>query len=508
MQISNIRLGHATNSSSTHSLIMGIDAPAISPNDEDQFGWDWFHLVSPEEKLQYLATQLYQRLSSWRTGIGERTARYVVNSVFDIFLPDNAGIDHQSHWFFPLKRARWGVDEIDYEFLEEVRNFILREDVTILGGNDNEDIEEDGPKSIVEGLKSSDASFIESKQFPITREIDHYAVYSRKDGDWWVLYNTKTGAKIRFSFKDNPKAYTKASYPELVDLKITDFCEKRCDFCYQDSTWNGQHASLDNINNVFSTLSSLDVFEVALGGGEPTAHPCFAEILKEAKERYGITPNFSTATLDWLFDTNKVEAVRKYCGGFAISLAAYSPSFEDISKIDAEGLADKASFQCILGIYPGTGDGSSILNSIDCFQNHINKITLLGKKTTGRGKNKIWATYNLASMIEKLDSQGLQIGVDTAIVKQHEDVLRDMEINNIFWSGAEGAFSMYIDAVKSVIAPSSYVETENMISFDSETYEESGSSLIDKIREFFPFYENEDPPVSLTGKGCRWGDWE
>ena len=48
MKIHNVRLGHATNSSSSHSII--FDPVSKATDDYDDFGWSFFTLASKEAK--------------------------------------------------------------------------------------------------------------------------------------------------------------------------------------------------------------------------------------------------------------------------------------------------------------------------------------------------------------------------------------------------------------------------------------------------------------------------
>lgn len=54
----------------------------------------------------------------------------------------------------------------------------------------------------------------------------------RFDRNAVALFNRVDGTKIRFAVG----SYTKAKRPELVDIKITDWCDVGCTFCYQNST--------------------------------------------------------------------------------------------------------------------------------------------------------------------------------------------------------------------------------------------------------------------------------
>ena len=57
MKLHNLRIGFATNSSSSHSVIL-VPQNSIKDDDvysEDSYGWEQFVLASPEAKIKYIA---------------------------------------------------------------------------------------------------------------------------------------------------------------------------------------------------------------------------------------------------------------------------------------------------------------------------------------------------------------------------------------------------------------------------------------------------------------------
>ena len=81
--------------------------------------------------------------------------------------------------------------------------------------------------------------------------------------------------------------------PETIDVSITDWCNFGCSYCYQSSTKNRKHAGKNLIDQIFDSLSDAP-YQIAIGGGEPTAHPDFPEILANVRQR-GSVPNYTTA---------------------------------------------------------------------------------------------------------------------------------------------------------------------------------------------------------------------
>jgi len=130
-----------------------------------------------------------------------------------------------------------------------------------------------------------------------------------------IFFNGKT---IRIAIDPN-KPITELKYPEFFDVAITSKCFGKCKYCYQNSTNKGKHAEniIDKIKTFFGSMTpNQRPFQVAIGGGEPTLHPEFIDILK-AFDELGIMPNYTTNGMHMTQDI--VEATKKYCGGVAIS---------------------------------------------------------------------------------------------------------------------------------------------------------------------------------------------
>ncbi len=75
----------------------------------------------------------------------------------------------------------------------------------------------------------------------------------------------------------------------MANILVTDRCNRRCSFCFagsrvnrRDGTKRVSHMSRENIRKVMKFLSITGERQFRLLGGEPTLHPEFAEIVKEA----------------------------------------------------------------------------------------------------------------------------------------------------------------------------------------------------------------------------------
>ena len=121
------------------------------------------------------------------------------------------------------------------------------------------------------------------------------------------------------------KPITELRYPEFYDVKITDTCHGNCPYCYMDSKSGSKQYDnvLVKIHNFFGEMSDNEKpFQVAIGGGEPTEHPDFTNILRSFDE-LGITPNYTTNGMfikkDPTIINDIVNSTKQYCGGVALS---------------------------------------------------------------------------------------------------------------------------------------------------------------------------------------------
>lgn len=217
----NVRLGFANNSSSSHSIVFLRNTNRAEELDTDpdnyEFGWDEFTASSKRTKENYLIATVGAQLKDL---VGDNTARIVLGHLFGRSTSDmrlDGYVDHQSALIIP---EDFHGRSIDIEYFNELSAVLLRDDVAVLGGNDNE--ENTHPLS-------SDTA---GRALSVPDDSYSNGWVARKDGSTWAFFHRPTGNKIRFSFEDNV-VYEKSSLPELVDVKITDYCPYGCEFCYQ-----------------------------------------------------------------------------------------------------------------------------------------------------------------------------------------------------------------------------------------------------------------------------------
>lgn len=449
--IFNVRYGFATNSSSTHSIIITKDKIRNNSPGDKYFGWEFFTLSKTSAKRDYLAAILNQHLSHL---IGDKMARDLV--ILWCGLPEGTEIGSVDHQSVPSLPLNWDGRGLNYQFFKEYKKFILDEAVVILGGNDNDD-------KVHPQTKGRDPFIL-----PLIYDQRNTNLVAKKDpvNDYWTLFDRDKGTKIRMQFSPNQAKPTKSSSPELVDLKITDYCAKHCAFCYQGSSKDGVHGDRHYIDRVIRTLAENEVFEVALGGGDPTSHPHFSEILRNCRWQK-VVPNFTVASIDWLNDEKKRQEWLDFCGGIAYSVTTgYEVRQLGFALNKYQIPSNKFQVQIVEGVV-NDYQFDQILK--ECHYHNLT-LTILGFKDTGRGESytKRLHSYNWIGKVKKAWSDGnyVNVGVDTLIADKYQDELVNHGIDEIFFTTREGSFSCYIDAVKQEMGPSSYAPKQ-MTSFDN-----------------------------------------
>lgn len=458
MKIFNVRLGHATNSSSAHSIIIcsSKQIPSDVQLEDYQFGWQNFVASSIKAKKVYISILLYQALRSVLKD--ERVVYAIVKEwaglkeSFEKFPARDGHIDHQSIMDLPYN---WEGTAVDYDFFNEFKNFICRDDVIIIGGNDNDGGDDPPLESKVCNLGLPSDSF-RSKH-----------LVCRKDNNYWTIFNRNTGLKIRMSFDTAGEIEaSKSAAPELIDIKITDKCDHNCAYCYQASNKNGYHSSKETMIYIADACAIMKVFEVALGGGDPISHPDIIDIIKEFKTKK-IIANLSTKSTAWLSNDSFRNAIFENCGTVAFSVSTLKETQDIITELKKYSLTDhqwgerrKTSLHYVMG----SSDIDELSRILSLCYDEEMSIVLLGYKINGRGKVFIPHDYSTwIKMINKLRESGKYptIAIDTKLAKDYKSQLK-LLANDILVHPEDGKFSMYIDAVNGFAGPSSYCDGNEM----------------------------------------------
>lgn len=478
MKIGKIRIaGFDYNSSSCHSvvLIKGNELPTTDEFDDNSeqgnsYGWNDFRLCTKGGKLSYLAAILGEAVR--QRSLPPDYLDYYAQWVSETELDPKSEIDHASCISLPAYYDNRTY--INKEFFDEFKEYLTRENVVIYGGNDN--VSEAEWEALYRNHDSKKYDISTDSSAPLYEMMEGGDdLISRKDAvyNYWTVMNTRFGTKVNLAFNDAADL-TKASIPESVDLCITHKCPYGCSFCYMDSKPNGEHASLAEIKKLIDTLAKLQVFEVAFGGGEPTLHPNFNEIIRYTYSK-GIVPNFTTRNVRWFTDNENVKLFRECAGGCAISVSDWKEAREAIVMIkylqcfctQDKGIHRDVTVQVIDGRLD-----TSVLSKI---KDSGVGVVLLGFKNTGRARNVVkWRHVPYKDVME------LNIcGIDSVYYAEHKEEINKAfeeeygaeyykEYLNHIVNAKEGVYTMFIDAVTGKMGPYSFCPNTELVDIPEE----------------------------------------
>lgn len=67
---------------------------------------------------------------------------------------------------------------------------------------------------------------------------------------------------------------------EKVFLTISNVCNNKCLYCFQDGKKNNVNLNFETITSLITMLNKVNIKKLSISGGEPALHPQFIEILK------------------------------------------------------------------------------------------------------------------------------------------------------------------------------------------------------------------------------------
>lgn len=516
MKIKNIRYGFANNSSSAHSIVFLNDYIAKDNEIGDSFGWNFFTAASKKAKQEYLLATLFAQRNFFsfipKTTLTEKVGwsnpfnytevvnkynlsyeEYEKSNYKEIveygrkilerdqwqFLIENYGDILEKEliesWRDEEEERSWGNPTVDHQsvialpiecdgsthtqFARELFKVLIENNFAFLGGNDNTDESHD---LVSYDTYSDKLDVMSAVKVLGTDRTGPLCVYDKENDDY-VLQNDRNGNKVRFSFKTNEET-KKSSFPELVDLKITNHCGYGCTFCYQSSTKEGKHGGIEEIETALNLLAKSKTMEIAIGGGEPTSHPEILRILQKTKSLNMLTC-FTTKNFDLnehpdfleilkttdsiAFSCNSLVEVQKF---FALR------TIVNASDLDWDTLPD-LYIQMIPELM-----SDEIFDKILSFISENMwgaKVTLLGYKDFGFGekykpKNR-FATSQWIDTVKKYSNiQQTKFGIDSVLVSKWKKELIEQHVDPLAMVGEEGKFSCYLDAVNMTVHKSSF----------------------------------------------------
>lgn len=264
-----------------------------------------------------------------------------------------------------------------------------------------------------------------------------------ENGNYTVML-LADGTKIRF----NNKATMRADFPESIDLKISNRCNKGCPMCHEQSVPDGELANLEH-----PILNSLHPYtELALGGGNVLEHPYLFPFLSKMKDQKVIC-NMTLHLDHYLSAHSFIKWLQEegYIHGVGISVNKVI----DRDTIDKIVAIPNTVVHTIAGIMPQEGYKSLYDRNI--------KLLILGYKNYGRGAEYIRHDDGIMDRINILHDNIIDMMSHFNLISFDNLALEQLRIKDFVdkdtwescYMGDDGEATMYIDLVKKQFAKSS-----------------------------------------------------
>lgn len=267
----------------------------------------------------------------------------------------------------------------------------------------------------------------------------------RNSNTYNFIGDTESGITFRWgkSLKENPSF---APWPELADISISNHCTKGCDYCYRDSGDNGSFMPLRDYEHILNELQHQkygNVFQIAIGGGEPLEHPQLKQIIDATIAR-NVVPNLTT---------NGIPLDTAYASYFKGRVGAVALSTTDIQSLDLDKikLLLKASIRTNIHYVLSNRNISQACEILKGQYNDIlsglNSIIFLTHKPHGRGSmvDILKVNDNFKIFIKQIEHVkcSTRIGFDACFVPH---LLHYTKTDPTYVDSCEGGFfSIYID---------------------------------------------------------------
>ena len=85
--------------------------------------------------------------------------------------------------------------------------------------------------------------------------------------------------------------------PLTAQIQLTDRCNLKCEFCYNSLEHKSSELSYDEVIRILHQLREAGTLFLTLTGGEPTLHPRFFDIAREARDMGFALEVITNATL-------------------------------------------------------------------------------------------------------------------------------------------------------------------------------------------------------------------
>lgn len=272
----------------------------------------------------------------------------------------------------------------------------------------------------------------------------------RHGGDYNFMGDPDTGVTLRWGRQPGHDP-VRAPWPELADIAISNRCSRGCAHCYRDSQPDGPQMSFDQYAFILERLASPrwgNVFQVAIGGGEPVQHPDFPRILRHT-QKCGVVANFTTSGAG--LDRPLAELAGRHAGAVAVSAA----SLDSLDRRAVDLLAQagaRVNVHYVLGRESIAQATDILLGKTNDLLSRVNAVIFLTLKPMGRAsrENCLQDGPDLKRFLAAIGNNACRakIGFDACFVPL---LLRHTGVNPECVDACEGGFfSLFIDEAMQV----------------------------------------------------------
>lgn len=286
----------------------------------------------------------------------------------------------------------------------------------------------------------------------------------------YVVKIYSDGTKELFTEEDD----FRAEFPDSIDLKITNACDLNCPMCHESSVASGRHA---NFSEYSTFLDGLHLgTELAIGGGNPLAHPDLIPFLRRMKAQ-GVIANLTVNERHLRSMRSLIEEIlsEKLIYGLGISLSVYDDETFEFAKTYPHA---------VLHAIAGVADLDEIINRGD----ENLKLLVLGYKRHGRGED--FYDENVQKKINEFSTALPTIFAKYGVTSFDNLALTSLDVKSKVsadvWEecfmGADGGSNLYVDLVRGEFSISSASEdrypmlptAERMLDFIHYRYHSCG----------------------------------
>lgn len=472
-KLDNLRIGFATNSSSSHSIILtkkdyeftvDIDKNdyVFDLEDTDIMELEYNDIVSNSIKnkiIYFLMGFVYDNYYS------EKSENKIIENILNLDGFRDLIKKEKIDLSILIPKIQDQIEDISLNVCSDFIDYTKKNDKKVFRAIINDFILNNNIGFLIDN---------ETNIISYLREFILRGVNLQYKNGYLYYFNTLNGLKIRFERTDSLNKQ-KILIPDLIDLKITDRCNYNCEFCYQGSTIDGCESTLEEQIKTIKYLDKMNVFEIAVAGGDPTKQ--FEQLIKACKnENLKISLNTTTRNYKKGFEIINNNLDNPNFGAIGFSITSMKDLLE-FSKFD---------FSCIpfnkkaIQFCPAFFKKEEIEEILNFAINHEIRLVFLGYKKIGRGLNynPINSNYikDVEYIIKNLNNNSWEgiVDFDQVMIDEISSEFKD-KLSVFSFNFEEGKTSMYLDLVDKKLGLSSY--EGNFLPFKLEDYEQFRKQL-------------------------------